>query len=139
MKEKQFILFNININHTACKCKIETPEVEELQPTNRAYSVRTDFSEPHTLLRHKKNEMISLNQASQVHEYVIHHFLSYHKGIKGLNFVVKDPVRILIEVQIQLGGWDSMFNRHYWDRVCRDLSKKVSMMMPVGLCNIKPI
>jgi hypothetical protein len=135
--------FNVQVNHNKT-IKIEN---HNLSPKG-GFAVKTDFTDSHKLLRQKKN-MTTLTQPSQVHEFIIYHLLTYYQ-IRGINFVVKDPVSILIEIQIQIlwkhkvRDWlysliPFYYHKKNWNNVCRDLTKMVSEMMPVGFCNIKPL
>lgn len=139
------IQFNLNINRNQI-IKIENHNHTPMAPGG--YGIKTDFTNSHQLLRQKK-EMIVLTQPSQVHEFVIYHLLTYHQ-IKGINFVVKDPVKILIEIQIQILWKDSVRDRFFelipfynhkknWKRVCYELTKMVSEKMPIGMCTIHPL
>ena len=114
--------------------------MNELTEVNKGFQIKTDFTKSETLIRlKKKDRMIILAQPSQVHEFVIQLILSRRYRIKGINFVVKDPYRILIVIQIQLTWFDRLFNKLMWERRCQDLTRMVSEMMPIGLCTIKPI
>src|SRR5690606_27619773 len=117
----------------------ESKVVELAMPTLDNFSVKTDFTRSHKLLRHRKNQMVVLAAPSQVHEFIIHYLLTNHKKIKGINFVVRNPARMIIEIQIQITKWDKIFRKKKWRKRCWEMSKMVSGMMPVGLCNIKPI
>lgn len=138
MKEKQFVLFNITINRNIHP---EYPEADVIvQPdlsTSSELSVRTDFSNSKSLLRKRKNTMVTLNVPSQVHEFIIHYLLTHYPNIKGINFLVKDQVRVIVIIQIQLYWWQKVFEKDLWTRRCWNMTKMVSEMMPVGYCTIK--
>lgn len=143
--KRNFILFNITINRTI---QIRSGETYKTETNNNltispdVFAVRTDFTNSQKLIRKTKkdsNDILSFNQASQVHEFVIQYILAHYQTVKGINFVVKDPERILIEIQIQLSWWEKFINKGIWNQRCRQLSTLISSKMPVGLCNIKPI
>lgn len=142
--KRNFILFNITINRTVY---IRSEEMFKTETNNNlsispdGFQIKTDFKKRQELIRQKKKSesILSFNQASQVHEFVIQQILSNYHTVKGINFVVKDPERILIEVQIQLSWWDKFLNKGQWRRVCHDMSKFISSKMPIGLCNIKTV
>lgn len=134
MKNEKFVLFNITINQNKT-IKFENNSIMPMSPGG--FEVQTNFSNRSQLMR-SKNELYVLSCPSQVHEFVIKDLITNYQ-VKGINFVVKDPVKNFIEVQVQISWWDGLFNKDRWRRVCSNLSKKVSTKMPVGICNVKPI
>ena len=96
---------------------------------------KTDFTQSDKMIR-SRHVMTSLNQPSQVHEFVVQLILSRRYNILGINFVVKDPCRNIIEIQIQLDWWERTFNKERNAKICREMSRLVSQLMPIGLCTI---
>jgi hypothetical protein len=142
MKNRTFILFNITVNRVV---NIRSEEMFKTETNNNltvqqnGYQFKTDLTKVTRQQRRQSNEIISFNQPSQVHEYVVQHLLSHYPSVKGINCFVKDRERNVIEIQIQLSWWDKFLNKHRWNQVCQDMSRFISTRMPIGICTIKSI
>lgn len=140
MKRKiNFSFLTININRiTPPPPSVVVSEKKKEINFPAGFEIKTDFTDQNKLIYNKKNHFgdIVLTQPSQVHEFVIYQLLTSKQKIRGINFVVKDPVRVIIDIQIQIYWWDKLLNKKWWVRSCNQMSKIISDRMPNGICKV---